>query len=77
MRGKDGEVHTVELEASSLFEAGYQATQRWALFWWFDPEAVLTLIAGDEHWHVKQESVRAWRKALQSKVSSAASKLVP
>ncbi len=77
MRGKDGETHTVELEAVSLFDAAYEATQRWAMFWWADPKALLTIKAGDEEWNVRQSSIRAWREALQSRVSPAASKLTP
>lgn len=75
--GRDDETHTIELDASGLFEAGYQAAQRWALFWWFDPQALLTIKAGNEEWNVRQSSVRAWREALQSNVSSACSKLTP
>ncbi len=77
MEGKDGERHTIELEAASLFEAGYRAVQRWALFWWFDPQALLTIRAGNEGWNVKQSSIREWRKALQNNVSTAASNVEP
>ncbi len=70
MRGKDSETHTVELQAASLFAAGYEAVQRWAMFWWFDPQALLTIKAGEQEWSINQDSVRKWR---QSRVSTAAS----
>ena len=33
--GGDGKIHTVEVKASSLFDAVDQAAQQWARLWWY------------------------------------------
>jgi hypothetical protein len=44
-----GQVHTVEVEASSVFDAAAQATHGWAkLWWWYEPDAVIEVCAGEE-----------------------------
>ena len=61
MVGKDGNPHTLTLEASSLFDAADKAIRAWAKLWWFDPTASLTVQSCEDRWTVKQERVRAWR----------------
>lgn len=61
IKGKDSIAHSLTLEASSVFDAANRAIQSWARYWWFDPETLLIVQAGDQRWAVKQESVRKWR----------------
>jgi hypothetical protein len=68
MLGKDHEPHSQTFEAASLFDAAHQAIQQWSRFWWFDPEASLTVQSGEQHWNVTQERVRQWRSK-QNRVS--------
>lgn len=60
MQGKD-KIHTLTLEASSVFDAANQAMEKWSLLWWFDPEAVIKVQCCEERWSVSQERVRRWR----------------
>ena len=62
MIGKDGETHLVEVEASSLFDAAGQAVQRWARFWWFQPDALIDVRIGGKRWLVRQEQLRRARE---------------
>ena len=50
----------METEAASLFDAAYQARQRWALLHWFMPDALIEVRSGEQCWHVKQERLRLW-----------------
>ncbi len=60
MKGKDGQIHAVTLEASSLFDAADKAIRRWVMLWWFS-DVPITVHSGEEHWTVKQDAVREWR----------------
>jgi hypothetical protein len=68
MKGKDGQLHSLECEAESLFSAADQAITEWNRRWWFTSDAVLEIRAGDEKWRVNQERVRERRNAIKSKL---------
>ena len=63
MKGKDGQLHTLECEAESLFAAAEKGVAEWNRFWWYSSDAVLEIRSVDEKWRVDQETVRKWRKA--------------
>ena len=58
-----GQAHTLEVEASSVFDAADQATLGWAKLWWWDPDEVIEVRAGEEVWRVRAERVRQWTTA--------------
>jgi hypothetical protein len=62
MGGKDGEIHSTKLDAASLFEAAYKATDFWARLWWFTSKAHVTFRYGEQSWTVSQERVSEWVK---------------
>ena len=63
MTGRDEEVHTVTVEASSVFDAADKAVQSWRNLSWFDPHARITVESGEKHWTVSQEYLNKWREA--------------
>ncbi len=63
IRGKDGQIRSMTLDASSTFDAAYKAVQRWALLWWFSPDSIITVRHGDQKWRVSQERLREWQKS--------------
>ena len=65
MKGKDGRLHCVTLEASSLYDAADKAINAWARLWWFDADPVLMVQSSEEVWHVRQDDVRRWRQKLK------------
>ena len=56
----DGKIHTVEVKASSLFDAVDQAAQQWARLWWYRGDAVAEVLAGNRQWGVRLERVWLW-----------------
>jgi hypothetical protein len=58
MIGADRQVHTHSAEASSLFDACRKAVQYWSRFWFYEPNALLTVRAGEQCWHVRQDALR-------------------
>jgi hypothetical protein len=44
--GQDGQTYSLEVEASSAFDAVDQALQSWAKLWWYEPNAVIEVRAG-------------------------------
>jgi hypothetical protein len=64
MRGRDGEIHHATVDASSLFAAADAALRPWALLWWYDREARVTVKLGDQAWTVTQERLRDWREKI-------------
>jgi hypothetical protein len=44
------------VEASSVFDAAAQATHGWAKLWWYAPDAVIEVCAGEEVWRVRAET---------------------
>ena len=62
MTGRDEEVHTVTVEASSVFDAADKAVQSWRNLSWFDPHARITVESGEKHWTISQEYLNKWRE---------------
>jgi hypothetical protein len=60
MTGTDGQRHSNETDALSLFDAAFNAQQQWAKFSWFDPQAVIEIRAGKDVWRVRQDRIRVW-----------------
>jgi hypothetical protein len=58
IKGSDGQMHAVTLQAASLFDAARSGVESWAKLWWFDPAAVIVVKSGDEVWRVRQERLR-------------------
>ena len=58
-----GQVHTLEVKASSAFDAVDQASQSWAKLWWYEPNAVIEVRAGDQRWKIRAGRVREWKAA--------------
>jgi hypothetical protein len=46
MVGQDGQIQTIEVEASSVFDAAAQATRCWSMLWWYRSDAVIEVRAG-------------------------------
>jgi hypothetical protein len=63
MRGKDGEIHGITVDASSLYDAADKATRSWSMFSWFSPTEPVTVQRGQQRWKASQERVRKWREA--------------
>ena len=57
MVGKDGQTHTVECEATSLFSAAEKAMAEWTRLWWFTSDALLEIKSGGDQWRVSQARV--------------------
>jgi outer membrane biosynthesis protein TonB len=58
--GQDGQTYSLDVTASSLFDAVDQAVQSWAKLWWYKPDAVIEVRAGDQHWKIRAGRVREW-----------------
>jgi hypothetical protein len=41
--GTNGQVHSTTLDAISLCHAPNKASAQWRRFWWFDPDAIITV----------------------------------
>jgi len=63
MKGKDGQLHTLECDADSLFAAAEKGVTEWNRFWWFSSDAVLEIRSGGDFWKVDQARVREGRPA--------------
>lgn len=59
--GCDRKTHTLEVEATSLFDAVDQAVQRWALLWWYRHQTFAAVRAGERIWKVNLEVMWVWR----------------
>jgi hypothetical protein len=59
---KDGRTHTVDVTASSFFDAGAQAIEMWSRLWWWDPTLVFDVKCGDRQWRVGARRVRVWQR---------------
>ena len=67
--GKDGRVEHLEVEAVSLFDAGYQAVERFARFWWWDHSKPITVRFDGAEWHVLPHRLSEWKQQ-QAKVKA-------
>ena len=63
MTGQDGQVHTVETDAASLFEAAYAGLHQWAGVWWFSGDSVIEVRTGQQRWRVQAQRVSQWYAA--------------
>jgi hypothetical protein len=61
MKGEDGQLHTLEYDAASLFDAADKAIYDWHRLWWFTSDADLEIKSGGEQWRVSQERLRESR----------------
>jgi hypothetical protein len=60
--GKDGQTHTREVDATSLFDAAHTVIQEWNRLWWWAPRSPIHVESGPDRWKVNQAAVRKWRK---------------
>jgi hypothetical protein len=60
---QDGQVHSIETDAASLFEAAHDAVHQWAPLWWFSGDCVIEVRAGDQRWRVRARRVSEWYAA--------------
>jgi len=58
--GTDGQLHSIETDAISLFDAAYKARQQWAVCSWFRADALIDVRTGKETWRVRQDRLRVW-----------------
>jgi len=61
--GQDGQTYSLDVQASSLFDAVDQAAQNWAKLWWWKSDAVIEVRAGDQRWKIRAGRVREWKAA--------------
>jgi hypothetical protein len=57
------QLHSIEIEAASLFAAAYHGIKDWARLWWFSPDDLIEVRAGEQCWHVRAKRVCAWYAA--------------
>jgi hypothetical protein len=60
--GKDGRVDCAEVEASSVFDAGYQAVERFARMWWWDGSNPITVRLDGSVWRVRPDRLSEWKR---------------
>lgn len=58
MKGTDGKLHCVTLQACSLYDVANKALNAWSRLWWFDPSTVVIVKSSEDVWHIRQENVR-------------------
>jgi hypothetical protein len=63
IRGKDGETHTKEVDATSLFDAADTVMHDWNRLWWWSSSSPIHVESGPDRWQVNQAKVREWRKS--------------
>jgi hypothetical protein len=72
MRGKDNEVHTTHVDATSLFDAAAIFIQDFHRLWWWSNGSPIKIHSDDELWMVNQETIRAWKEQKRKIKSSTA-----
>lgn len=60
IRGTDGQEHSIDTEAESLFGAAYAGVHEWAKMWWFSSDLIIEVRADDTTWRVKAARASAW-----------------
>jgi hypothetical protein len=55
----DGQTHTLELTALTVFNAAAQAIEAWSQLSWWEPDLTLDVKCGDRQWNVGVGQVRA------------------
>jgi hypothetical protein len=61
--GKDGETHSTEVDATSLFDAADTVIRDWNRLWWWSTSSAIQIESGDDRWRVSQASMRKWRQS--------------
>jgi hypothetical protein len=59
--GKDGQIHTEQALASSVFHAASLVLQRISLLWWYEPTSPLRVEQDGRQWTVTQKRVKQWQ----------------
>lgn len=57
---KDGRTERLEIEAASLFDAGYRALQQFAVMWW-DSSKPITVKCNGQAWQVRPDRLSEWK----------------
>ena len=57
----EAELHQIEVNAASLFDAVDQAIEQWSPLWWFNAGAVAVVQVGNRRWKVRLRRVISWR----------------
>jgi hypothetical protein len=60
--GKDGQTHTSEVDATSLFDAAETVMRDWNRLWWWSSSSMIQIESGPDRWQVNQAKVREWRQ---------------
>lgn len=50
------------MEATSVFDAGYQAVERFARFWWWDDSKLITVRRDGTEWRVRPHRLSEWKR---------------
>jgi hypothetical protein len=60
MTGKDNHIHSIEVEAESLFAAAHEGIHEWSRLWWYSGDVLIDVKAGADYWHVTARRVSTW-----------------
>jgi hypothetical protein len=63
IRGKDGELHSKTVDATSLFDTADEVIRDWNRLWWWSSSSLIQIESGQDRWRVNQATVRKWRTA--------------
>jgi hypothetical protein len=63
VKAEFNETASIQVDAESLFDAAYQAMQKWSKLWWFRPDLIIEVKTENQPWCVSGDRVRAWREA--------------
>jgi hypothetical protein len=47
LTANDNEIHSVETEVASVFEAAYAGLHDWCRQWWYSPDVIIEVRAGE------------------------------
>jgi hypothetical protein len=61
IHGNDKELHTLNVDAASLYDAADTAIQNFCKYWWYERDAPVQVVSGEDQWMLDQDKVRAWR----------------
>jgi len=60
--GSDGRIERLEVEATSVFDAGYQALERFARLWWWDHSKLITVRLDGSVWQMGPARLSEWKR---------------
>jgi len=72
MRGKDDQLHSIETDAESVFEAAYEGLHDWARLWWYSPDSIIEVRSGGDCWRVRPRRAAEWYAQQRDEGSAAA-----